>query len=271
MNAADDDDIILHFQGTVQKFHLRDKALAKGIENFSKFVDGLIWVLLGKLRATKDGVIETLELLKSLEQKVDKLEMDRLTQESTMPMLENDIQTLLYACSNAIHELESQLEDDLLDIFSSTPAQSDLSERLPGELETFGGDAVEHELKFDGSKYEPTTKKLLFTARRSREQFQSIKKAVVQTIEELQNELEETKMECKKFTEERALNQNQVSKLETELGALQSLCNEISLKLEDYQGREAMWKEREVELSTAHATSVMKAQGNSIVDVLSNY
>lgn len=266
INAADDDDIILHFQGTVQKFHLRDKTLAKGIENFSKFVDGLISVLLGKLRVTKDGVIE---LLKSLEQKVDKLEMDRLTRENTIPILENDIETLLYACSNAIHELESQLEDDLLD-FSSTPALRNLGERLSRELGAFGGDAVEHELKFDGSKYEPTAKKLLFTTRHSCEQFQGIKKAVVQTIEGLENELEETKMACKKFSEERDLNQNQISKVEAELGALQGLCNEVSLKLEDYQGREAMWKEREVELSAAHATSVMKAQGNSTVDVLSN-
>lgn len=259
VNAADGDNIIQHFQGTIQKFHLRDKTLAKGIKNFSKFVDGLISVLLGKLRATKDGVTVTLELLKSLEQKVNKLEMDRLTQGNTIPVLENDIKTLLYACSNAIHELESQLEDDLLD-FSSTPALRNFSENFSRELGAFDGDAViEDELKFNGSKYEPTAKKLLFTARHSREQFQGIKKAVVQTIEGLHNELEETKMACKKFSEEKDVNQYQISKLEAELGVLQRLCNEIRLELEDYQDREAKWKEREVELSAAHATSVMKA------------
>lgn len=275
MNAADDENITLHFQGTVDKFHLRDKTLAKRIESFSQFVDKFVLALLEKLRATKDGVIVTLELVKSLEQKVDKLEMDRYTHENTIPILENDIKTLLSACNNAIHELESELENDILD-FSSIPALRKLSESFSRELGALGGDAfVERELEFDdSSKYEETARKLLFAARHTRllrKQFQGIKKLVVNTIDGLQNELEEAKITCKKFSEERDLNQSQISQLEADLGALQNLYYEMRLEVEDYQAREAMWKEREAELSAAHATSVMKVHGISILDVFSNY
>ncbi|KAI5679306.1 hypothetical protein M9H77_10256 [Catharanthus roseus] len=261
VNAAEDENITLHIQRTVEKFHSRDKTLANRIESFARFLDNLILVVLERLRATKDGVVVTLELVKSLQQKVHELEMERHVQENTISILENDVKTLLSSCTNAIHELESESENDLLDL-SSIPILGNSSEHYSRELGALDENgSVDHELEFEGSNHKPSAEKLLRAARHSRlltKQFHGIKRLVVNTIEGLQNELEEIKLTCRKFSEERDLNHHQISKLETDLGALQNLYNETRLEVEDYQAREATWKEREVELSTVHATSVMK-------------
>ncbi|CAK9172375.1 unnamed protein product [Ilex paraguariensis] len=90
------------------------------------------------------------------------------------------------------------------------------------------------------------------------------------TIETLQNKLEETKMTCEKALEERDQNQHRISKLETDLEALQNFCSELRLKLEDYEVKEDKFIKREAEVSQMKEDSLLSSsQMKSLFDKIS--
>ncbi|KAL3501070.1 hypothetical protein ACH5RR_035519 [Cinchona calisaya] len=260
--AVDDENIVLHFEKTLEELRLRDKTLAEKIGSCSEFLDDFILALLKRLRVAKDGVIVARELVSSLKQRVNDVEMDRQAQEKTVSLLESDIKTLLSACCKATEELELEVQNDILEL-SSTPVLENLKDSSFMEIGAGGGEdtLIDHNIKIEGSKYVQTAEKLLLATKKSRNlsrHFHGMKNMMVSTVEDLQNELRETKTTCEKLLEVTDLNQKKISKLETDLGAAENLCSEMRLIIENHEVREAILKEREAELLTAHSTSVTK-------------
>ncbi|XP_027099947.1 trans-Golgi network-localized SYP41-interacting protein 1-like [Coffea arabica] len=254
LNAVDDENVTLNFEKTLEGLRLRDKNLAEKIGSCSGILDDFILALLKRLQVAKDGVIVARELVRSLKQRANDVEMDRQAQENTVAMLESDMEILLSACTKATEELELEVENNLSELSSVS-----ILENSSTELEAFGQDAlIDHDLKSEGNKYVHIAEKLLLATRHCRnfnKHFHGMKHMMVSTVEDLRNQLIETKTTCGSLLEERDLNQKKISKLETDLEVAENLCREMKLKIEDHEARQPMLKERETELLVAHSTS----------------
>ena len=263
LNAVDDENVTLNFEKTLEGLRLRDKNLAEKIGSCSGILDDFILALLKRLQVAKDGVIVARELVRSLKHRANDVEMDRQAQENTVAMLESDMEILLSACTKATEELELEVENNLSELSSVS-----ILENSSTELEAFGQDAlIDHDLKSEGNKYVHIAEKLLLATSHCRnfiKHFHGMKNMMVSTVEDLQNQLIETKTTCGNLLEERDLNQKKISKLETDLEVAENLCREMKLKIEDHEARQPMLKERETELLVAHSTSPKNVHGKFI-------
>ncbi|KAF3971798.1 hypothetical protein CMV_004636 [Castanea mollissima] len=88
--------------------------------------------------------------------------------------------------------------------------------------------------------------------------FESTCNVAAATVEELQNKLKQSITNLENAIEERDLNQDRVSKLESEVEELQTSCSELRLKLNDSHSKEDKLKEREAEISSLSNTLLMK-------------
>ncbi|KAM5568056.1 hypothetical protein ABKV19_015896 [Rosa sericea] len=265
VNGADGNDIPSYLKTTVERLQLRDMVLSQNFERFSSFIDEFIETLLRNLQARSDEVAVMFEHMQSFKQKANNLEIYKHEQENTIAILENDLKSLVSACTDATRELQFEAKNKLLEL-SSVPELEELRHNLPQETGATDGETTEtHEQGIDGSNYGKTAGMLSVACRNVQaliRQFEITSKVAVSTIEDLQNKLKEARTTSEKAIEERDLRQNRISKLEADIYALESSCTNLTLKLEDYQAKEDRLKEREAELSSLHNTLSMKEQEN---------
>ncbi|XP_050276389.1 trans-Golgi network-localized SYP41-interacting protein 1 [Quercus robur] len=261
VSAADGDNISSQFRKTVEGFQSRNKIIYDKVEGFSSFIDECIAGLLRKLQETQDGVVFVLDHIESLKQKSKNLEMIQQEQETTIAMLENDVATLLSACADATRELQIEVKNNLLELIS-VPELEKLNHTLSLEMRETDGDAtVEQQQRLDGNKHVDAANKLLLATRKFQslvKQFDSTSNVAAATVEELQNKLKQSRISLENAIEERDLNQDRVSKLESEVEELQTSCSELRLKLNDSHSKEEKLKEREAEISSLSNTLLMK-------------
>lgn len=267
VSAANGDNISSHFRKTVEGFQSRNKIIYDKVEGFSSFIDECIAGLLRKLQETQDGVVFVLEHIESLKQKSKNLEMIQQEQETTISMLENDVATLLSACTDATRELQIEVKNNLLELIS-VPELAKLNHNLYLEMRETDGDAtVEQQQRLDGNKHVDAASKLLLATRKFQslvKQFESTSNVAAATVEELQNKLKQSITSLEKAIEERDLNQDRVSKLESEVEELQISCSLLRLKLNDSHSKEDKLKEREAEISSLSNTLLMKEKGKHL-------
>lgn len=261
-NAEDGDSLESYFSKTVEGFHLRNKILADNVEGYSAFMDEFIAALLTKLLATRDGLMLKGDQIISLKQKVDNLEMVRQAQESKIVILENDISILLSACTDATNKLEAEIENNPVEV-SSVP-----------EMREVSGDAVaEHQTTLDNIKYLTTAKNLSLAARKVGhliKQFGNIRNESADAIKEFENNLTETRISLENAIEERDLNQSRISKLESDVEALQKSYQEVRFQVEDYEAKEDKMNDKEAEISSLRNALSTKEKGNSICSIFLN-
>ncbi|GJX22790.1 hypothetical protein Tco_0227235 [Tanacetum coccineum] len=85
-------------------------------------------------------------------------------------------------------------------------------------------------------------------------------------IEELQGELEKTRLMYDKVKDENDAFQRRVLKLEHELEASGNTCNEMSSRLEDYRAKEDTWNERTRVLSAQSISDVSTKEKMSAIN-----
>ncbi|XP_059316365.1 trans-Golgi network-localized SYP41-interacting protein 1 [Lycium ferocissimum] len=251
-NATDGDNVTLHLGKIVDGFQLRNKILAENIGSYSALMDDLIKDILKKLELTKSKALPLIELTESLKQKVKDAEVGSLAQENTIQLLETDLKVLLSAFNDATDELA--LTQNRLSELGSNFDLVKLKEPSHAQLGKFGEDA--DRLALESTESARTAEKLLLAARQSHhlsEQFKPVMDVMVGTIKDLQVKLEESNSTCVKVLEEKEFHQEKISHLETNLEALNDLCSEMRLKLEDYQTKEDNIKEKEAELLSLNA------------------
>ncbi|KAK4842533.1 hypothetical protein QYF36_023243 [Acer negundo] len=264
MNVEDADSIHSYFRKTAEEFQLRNKILGDKFEGFSSSLDEIIALMLRKLQRTKDEVIRTMQNMESLKQNVKSMETYQQEQEQASTMLENDVTVLLSACSDATRELQFEVKNDLLDLHSVPELDKLKNAHLQYEREVDGDGIAKHQKSFLSNKYAESAEKLLFSLRKTQtvtKLFESTSAVAGSKIQDLQQKLLETTTAFEKTIEERDLYQNKVSKLETEVDALQDSCKELRLKVEDYQAKEEKLKEKDSEISLLHNSLSMKEQG----------
>lgn len=248
-------------------FQLRNKILAENIGCYSALMDDLIKAILKKLELTKSKALPVIELTESLKQKVRDAEVGRQAQENTIQSLERDLKVLLSAFRDAINELA--LTQNRLSELGSNFDLEKLKETSPEQLANFGEDAlVNHHLDLDSSQSTWIAEKLLLAARQNHyltEQLKPVMDVMVGTVKDLQVKLEESNNTCVKVLEEKDIQQERISHLETNLEELNDRCHEMKLKLEDYQAKENNIKEKEAELLSLNAKASLNFQGTHCV------
>ncbi|KAH0991798.1 hypothetical protein GBA52_003281 [Prunus armeniaca] len=262
-NVTDVEDVSSCLKKTVERFQLRNNILAENFERFSLSTDEFIATLLRKLKAIRDEVVTVVEHTESFKRKANNLEIYEQELENTIAILENDLKSLLSACTDATRELQFEVKNNLLEL-SSVPELEDLRHYLSPERGVVAEEATEtHEQALDGSKYGKTAEMLSVSIRKVKaliKQFESTSEVAASTIENLQNKLTEARTTSEKAMEERDLGQNRISKLDADIEALQHSCSKLTLRLEDYQAKEDKFKEKEAEAQILYNTLLMKEQ-----------
>ncbi|XP_050375089.1 trans-Golgi network-localized SYP41-interacting protein 1 [Argentina anserina] len=265
VNGADGDDIPSYLSSTVERLQSRDMVLSQNFDRFSSIIDEIIENLLRNLQERSDEVAAMFEHMESLKQKENNLEIEKHEQENTIAILERGLKSLVSACTDATRELQFEAKNKLLKL-SSVPELEELRDNPPQETGATDGETTEtQEQGIDGSKHSKTAGMLSVACKNVQaliRQFEITSGVAASTIENLQNELKEARTTSEKFIEERDLRQDRIYKLEADIEMLESSCTDLKLKLEDYQGKEDILKEREAELSSLHTRLSLKEQEN---------
>ncbi|GMI75079.1 TGN-localized SYP41 interacting protein [Hibiscus trionum] len=256
-NAINADDVSSCVRRVSEGIQLRNKILADKFEVFSSLLDESIAALLKELHVTKDDVKSMVENMESLKQNVTNLEM-REEEKKAMAMLQNDVEILFSACRDAIGDLDFEVKSTLTEL-SSVPGLENLNHRLHPKGEFVGQDMAQQEI--DGNRYVHTAEELLTATRKAQSLvkfFETTSKAVVSVVHDLQKELEDTRRASEKAIEERDVYKSRVFKLESDVEALEDSCREVRFKVDDYQAKEVIWKEKEAELLSLYNNLLMK-------------
>ncbi|KAK6930901.1 hypothetical protein RJ641_002694, partial [Dillenia turbinata] len=252
MTAADRDNLPSYLSKIVKGFHLKDKALAEKFGHLSTLADEFFSHLLKELQAAMDSIVITVDQVKSLKQNAETREKYMEALDKKIALLENDCATLLSACDDTTRELQAEVENNPMELSS-----------LPPDVGDVDRDAAE-QLQIDySSRFVKAADKMLSAARQVRtliEHLRSERNVSVITIQELKYELNQSRMTSEKAIKERDQEQELVTRLEREMEALRSLCNEMRLKLEDYKAKDDKIREREAELSLLQSSLLRKEE-----------
>ncbi|TYI36686.1 hypothetical protein ES332_A03G157900v1 [Gossypium tomentosum] len=257
-NAINGDDVSSCVIRVAEGFQLRNKIFADRFEGFSKFLDESIGSLLKKLHATEDEVKSMVENMESLKQNVKNLEMREQEKEKAMAILQDDVETLFSACRDAVGDLHFEDKSTPTE-FNSLPGLENLNHGLHPGGEFVGRDMAQQDI--GGNRYIQTAEKLLAATREVQSLvkfYETTNKAVAAIVHNLQKDLEDTRRVSEKAIEERDVCQSRVFKLESDVEALEESYREVTHKIDDYQAKEDIWKEKEVELLSLYNNMSMK-------------
>lgn len=247
LNIVDTENIMIHFEKMVERFHLKGKTLADKFDHLSTLVDESIATLLRRLHATKEKTIDAAKYTNSLKGQLEDFQTDMKRQDDTIASLESDIKILLSACMDATQGLEMNVLKNVSELRSIQELVNRDGD-MPMDLGPVEDDAAS-ELSTDHVK---KAEKLLLAVRQNQDLskvFQDAISKLVSMTEDMHNELKENQLTYDEVLEERDLYKDKILKLETDLIAQQKLYNEMEIKLEEYMEREDEFRKREMDLS----------------------
>lgn len=213
--------------------HARDQLLGNYFEVFCKSLEEYIASILQSLQVIRDEFLHVLELDESLKLDVKKLEVHSEAQAETLISLQNETLALFSACNDATRELAELTSSEI-------PASA-------LQKVAFSGGTEE-----DASRFVIAADNLLLVAKKIKNQFQqllSAEKVWLTSTDVLENKLEEAELIAKTATEERSIDQKRMSTLESEFEALNELCHNLKIEVENYQAKETILREKEEQLS----------------------
>lgn len=164
INAADGENIVYLIEKMIERFSLKDKILADKVKYLSSCMDESIAVLLNGLHITKGGIISSTKYIKSLKQQVKGMEADKERKEDTIASLESDIRNLSSSCTDAIQELDFNVQKNLSNLISIFRFLK-FDDKMSIDLRRFGGDASEGNV----SNHMKTAEMLLQASRHSQD------------------------------------------------------------------------------------------------------
>lgn len=249
INAADGENIMYLIEKMIERFSLKDKILADKVKYFSSSMDESVAVLLNGLHITKGGIISSTKYIKSLKQQMKEMEADKERKEDTIASLESDIRNLSSSCTDAIQELDFNVQKNLSNLISIFRVVK-FDDKMSIDLIKFGGDASEGIV----SNHMKTAEMLLQASRHSQDLgklFLDVINKLTSVTEDMQKNLQKSKLSCNEVMEERDLYRDKIYMLETDIEALQNSCDEMKLKLDDYKEKEDNLRKRETEFSTS--------------------
>lgn len=243
----------------VEGLHAQAKLLSVRFRSFSKHMDDHVALVLQGLQATRDEFIHMLDLRESLKSDLVKLEANNQAQDGKIVSLQKEVTALFSACMDATQELQIELHH-LMNLDSSTE-QGIMNSSLDSRSREAVSDGVEEGYAV---KYAKAADDLLHAARRVKiqcQQLANIKEVCVTSIDDLKDKLKQAELTAETSVQDQHLYHERVSALERELKALQESCSEMNSKIENYQAREGMLRNKEEELLSLQHTLTAKERG----------
>ncbi|KAH0464228.1 hypothetical protein IEQ34_007014 [Dendrobium chrysotoxum] len=253
----EDDGAVTSCKKIVEKIYEEARLLNDRFTGLSGFMDDHITFTLQALQSTKDEFMHTLYLSESLKLTIEKLETRNQAQEFEISSLQTDALRLLSVCKDATQELHVKVSDllgfdlELENVHSGLDMRSPVS--FQGKIE-----------KEDASEFAQAADNLLLTCRKIIIQFQNLVKFdqdMSISLENLKHKLNHAEMTAETMIGERKLIQDRVLKLEGDIDELQNICNEMKVKLNDYQSKEDLIKDKEAELKRLEHSLTAKGRG----------
>ncbi|KAL0920963.1 hypothetical protein M5K25_007983 [Dendrobium thyrsiflorum] len=253
----EDDGAVISCKKIVEKIYEEARVLNDRFRCLSGFMDDHITFTLQALQSAKDEFMHTLYLSESLKLTIEKLETRNQAQEFEISSLQTDALRLLSVCKDATQELHLKVSDllgfdlELENVHSGLEMRSPVS--FQGKIE-----------KEDASEFAQAADNLLLTCRKIIIQFQNLvkfDKDMSISVENLKHKLNHAEMTAETMIGERKLIQDRVLKLEGDLDELQNICNEMKVKLNDYQSKEDLIKDKEAELKRLEHSLTAKDRG----------
>jgi len=241
IDGADIDTIISSFGKIVKGFGLRNKHIADKFDEFSDCMDEFISPLHEKLLETETISETIVQNMESMKEEANTMEKLKEEQKNIIASLQNDISVLLSACTDSTIALQSEVDKNLGQLDSIS------------EVEKLNLEAGVQEDHHKNGKYVEATHKLINASRKAQtliRQFECRSEQLDLTIEDLQNKLKEATVAFELVTDDRDLNKNRVSQLESDIQSLQSACSELKDKLRSYHVLEEKLEEKESEISS---------------------
>ncbi|XP_010682382.2 trans-Golgi network-localized SYP41-interacting protein 1 [Beta vulgaris subsp. vulgaris] len=242
-DAVEGDDISLYVQKIVEGLNVRKRTFTENFDGFSSFLSECDASVVRELQYMSKLIASMVEGLQCLDQKVKTVETDYQTLANEVTPLNDDISVLLSACSEATQVLQLEVDKRMAEITSSHEHE------------------MEIESKFSESRHGKATEMLLSATRKACdvcEQLENSRNKHSSEVEELQNNLKELKIVADKTLEERDLYNGKVCDLENDLAALQNICSELRVKLEDYQDIEVKLRDKDVKISSLQSNLTLK-------------
>ncbi|KAG6508085.1 sporulation-specific protein 15-like [Zingiber officinale] len=239
-NSAIDSEDVPDITKIVAWSHARAELLENYFGTFFKGLEKHIASILRGLQVTRNEFVHLLELSETMKSKTHKLEAHNEAQANKLVSLQKGITTLFSACNDATRELAAL--SDSRDSSGNTVSDS--------HKESFSGGTEE-----DADFYPNVSDNLLFSVNRIKNHFQqllNVENIWLTSVENMKNKLNEAELISKTSVEERMICEERVSILERDLEALTELCDDLKTKIDNYQAKEDLLRDKEL-LTTKHA------------------
>ncbi|XP_074576190.1 trans-Golgi network-localized SYP41-interacting protein 1-like [Curcuma longa] len=217
----------------VAGLHAQVELLGNYFRTFFKKLEKHIASILQGLQVTRNEFVHVLELSDSLKLDSYKLEAHNKAQAEKLVSLQKGLTMLFSACNDATREL-AELSDSG-DSSSGTVSAS--------HKESFSGGTEE-----DVDCYPKVADSLLFSVNKIKSKVQQLlnaEKVWLTLVDDTKNKLKEAELIAKTSVEERMISQERVSILERDVEALNGLCNDLKTKIENYQAKEDLLRDKE--------------------------
>uniref|UniRef100_A0A7N0UXC5 Uncharacterized protein n=1 Tax=Kalanchoe fedtschenkoi TaxID=63787 RepID=A0A7N0UXC5_KALFE len=248
------DEVNKLFIEVADQLHLKDRLISENVEGFCAVFDTFTKAVLQKLQLSKNEIVVLADRMVSLKRHSEDLELGTQERDEAIANLEKDLSTVVSACADIEKHLLQQSSASELDF--AMPDSS--SEAMKAEIDS----TARNRTRGDDRYVEMANNLLLATRKFDNLIMQLVdsKKMATATISDLQNELTVARASLEELRQENDLTLSRVSKLEADLQASQSLCDEMSLKIETHIANEEDLMKKEAEVLSLYNNLSLKEE-----------
>ncbi|KAF3780114.1 hypothetical protein EJ110_NYTH29519 [Nymphaea thermarum] len=207
------------------------KLLGDKFDSFSTSLDHQIGYLIQLLEKIKDKVVSLSDSKEYLRVKTNDLEAYKKETQSTVSVLQKNIDILLSACTEASHELRNIEEHDVLDTKSTIQLTSPDGGMFSLLAKSNNDEEANQRETLSSDDCVKVAESLLLSVGDIKHKFQHVQDRCKET-EGMKNKILDVEQALESALQERNLSRNEISKLEEVLEALQDKSREIGQALE---------------------------------------
>jgi hypothetical protein len=255
-------DDISSFTTIVEQLSNQAEYFSGFFTDLSGYMNNNIMLVFHALQLVSNNFALTLEQHDTLKIELGQKDDNIRAREAELLSLEKELRAISSKCICCIQQIKN-IFDDVIDLgyaMESATGSSSMGSAPEGIVFVMQDE--------DAGDYAKVADTLLSTINRLKsesEKLSDIKGHVITSLDELKMSLRQAESAAETASQDRQLYMDRVCMLEKDLKILQSASNEMELKIQEYQEREATLKARELELLSLEHSQVAADRGNIVV------
>ncbi|XP_006647461.2 myosin-3 [Oryza brachyantha] len=246
-------DGVLSFSTIVEQMSNQAEYLSEFFKDLSGFMNHNIMLVHRSLQLASSNVAHTLEEHGTLRNELQNKDTHNRAQEAELLYLQKELRAMSSSCINCSQQIQT-ISDDLLELgyaIELATGNSNAVSKVEGSLSVLKD--------MDDGDYIKVSDALLSTVSKLKSESEKLsnqKGAVFTLLDELKSRLKQMESAAETSSQEHEQYVKRVCLLEKDLETLKDECKGMEIKIQEYQERENMLKEKELELlSLEHAQS----------------